>query len=166
MSFIQKNKSVFPEWWKTMLFFTATYVHVGPSHTSLTGLSPSLNISYQWLLWLFNTFSCLSILHGLMDPDDECTTILQNIWNHSPLMQHHIPTLLWKCHISQHVIIILYVWPLNKFHLWWSSVGTDFCTLDMGCISIQEVNLEQTLRIGEHMPRLKSEAKILQINKY
>jgi hypothetical protein len=62
MSFIQKNKSVFPEWWKTMFFFRATYVHVGPSYTSLTGLSPSLNISYLWLLWLFNTRLFLACL--------------------------------------------------------------------------------------------------------
>jgi hypothetical protein len=40
------------------------------------------------------TFSCLSILLGLLEPDDESTTILQNIWNHSPMMQQHIPTLL------------------------------------------------------------------------
>jgi len=64
MPFILKNKSVLPEWWKqmrpsykglTMFLFRATCLHLGPSHTSLTGLTPSQNISYLWLLCLYNT---------------------------------------------------------------------------------------------------------------
>lgn len=94
MPFIQKNKNMFPEWWKTMFHFRTTSVHLGPSHTFLTGLSLSLNISNLWLLWLFNTRLFPACLFCM-----DCWTLKRNVKQSFKIFGITHP---WCSTISQH----------------------------------------------------------------